>query len=254
MLFNLEDKIKKNGAAIGVWNIIPNSSVVELICKSGVDFIISDMEHGPYDLKDIELSQKVCSLNECSMMVRVPSLDLYTTQRVLDLGVGGIIFPQVKGFADCELATKLTQYPPQGLRGFNPFTRASNFGVGKTTSAGDKPWTSIIIESLQSVNELDKILEIENLKVIYMGAYDLSVALGCPGDMTNPELNKIIEQSVKKIRNKNKIAGAMALNDEGIKRLSHLGVNFIVMGVDTFLIASQLQDRQTKIRSLIKGI
>ena len=56
---------------------------------------------------------------------------------------------------------------------------------------------------------IEKIIDDPEIDLIYLGAYDLSVALGIPGDVKNPKVIKYLEDCAKKISAKGKTAGAL---------------------------------------------
>ena len=42
--------LKEQKEVIGTWCILPSSEVVDLLTKTGLEFVIVDMEHGAIDL------------------------------------------------------------------------------------------------------------------------------------------------------------------------------------------------------------
>lgn len=239
MIEKLRSKIKSGKVVVGVWSILPNPVISEIIARSSFDFLIADMEHGPASFSDLESCIRATEGYQCSTLVRMPGLDFNSTQRALDLGASGVIYPQVRGAQDSQLVASFVQYPPKGVRGFNPFTRAWGYGLSASTtqkSSVETPWASVIVENTRAYQEIDGILEVEGLDMIYLGAYDMSVALGKPGDMENPELIDFIEKGIQKIRKAGKVAGIMGVQPEQTQRFVSMGANFIAVGVDTFLI------------------
>lgn len=240
----VKKKIEEQGWVCGIWSILPSAVHSEILSLAKMDFQILDMEHGLFSYESLDASIRSCELNGCSPFVRIGGLDAVATQKAMDLGAHGIIYPQVKSVSEVESAVKYTNYAPRGVRGFNPFTRVSDYSLQKSfenRNQNSYAITGIIAETLQAITDLEKILEVPNLDLVYIGAYDLSVALGCPGDMKNPELLSIIESSVVKIRKANRIAGVMVQDPQDVTRFYQLGANFIVIGVDSFLIGKSFK-------------
>ncbi len=115
----------------GIWRILPSSPITEIISESGFDFQIFDLEHGSYDFETLAQDIKICQLLNCLAYVRVSGLNKVEVQKCLDLGADGIVFPQLSVYDDFKLATQLIQYPPKGIRGFNPFVRSGKYGFEK---------------------------------------------------------------------------------------------------------------------------
>ena len=251
----VREKLTQQKAVCGIWSIIPSPTLAEIVALTKIDFQIFDMEHGHYDFGTLENSIRTSEALGCSPFVRIGGLDANATQKALDLGAHGIIYPQVHNQLDARLAVNYTKYPPLGERGFNPFTRVQSYSLNQSQYGGKNcnefSMTGIIIESKSAARDLDTILDTESLEIFYLGAYDMSVALGCPGDMNNPQLIKFMESSIKKIVDKKKIAGVMAQSPEAVKQYIQLGARFIVMGVDSFLIGKSLSSLQEQFIKLI---
>lgn len=236
----IKQKLLNGTDVFGTWSIISNPAVLEIISLSGFDFIILDMEHGIYDVTSLDSCIRVCEANDCSPIVRVPGLDTSAAQWALDLGAHGVIVPQVSGINEVRKAVEMTKFSPAGFRGYNPFTRAANYNPTADREAGklnnEFSLASVIIENKQSIDELETILTIDNLDVVYVGVYDLSISLGFEGNTLHPDLVAIVEDCVRKIRKANKSAGIMVHSQSDVQRAKALGANFLVWSVDTNII------------------
>lgn len=60
----LKEKLKKRQLTIGTWLTIPHRTVVEILAKSGFEWVVIDMEHAP-----INISQTVSSCRRFCLMV-----------------------------------------------------------------------------------------------------------------------------------------------------------------------------------------
>ena len=59
----------------------------------------------------------------------------------------------------------------------------------------------------------------DDLDMIYLGTYDMSVDLGVPGQMNDPKITEFVETSVKRIRQAGKAVGVMVHNQEDMKHM-----------------------------------
>lgn len=236
----LKLKLKKDQPVVGAWSIISSPIVVEILALSGFDFLILDMEHGVYDQTALDACIRACEAANCAPIVRVPGINPSAVQWALDLGAHGIVVPQVGNAASASMAVGMTKFAPAGTRGYNPFTRAADYAAPSSNKIGklrnDYGLTSVIIENQTALNELNAILAIEDLDVVYVGAYDLSIALGCEGDTKHPVICQILDQTIAKVRSAGKIAGLMVRSKEDVAKAIKLGARFLVYSVDTAIL------------------
>lgn len=250
----IKQKLAAGKPVLGVWSIISSPVVVEIFSLSGLDFMILDMEHGIYDVGALDQCIRACEAGGGCPIVRVPGMNPYAVQWALDLGAHGIIVPQVANFEQVDAATRMAKFAPEGVRGYNPFTRAGGYSNPRTNLGGKLNnafgLTSVIVENESSLADLARICTLPNLDVVYIGVYDLSVVLGCGGDTLHPRILEIIKSSVATIRSAGKAAGVMVRNDDQIADALKLGANFLVYGVDTFVIRQAVERAVSGLRQV----
>ena len=54
----IKESLKKGSFVLGTWCDLPSPSVVNVLAKAKLDFVIIDMEHGPMDYK---IAQEIIS-------------------------------------------------------------------------------------------------------------------------------------------------------------------------------------------------
>jgi 4-hydroxy-2-oxoheptanedioate aldolase len=241
----LKLKLAAGKPVIGIWSIISSPVIVEIFALAGLDFVILDMEHGIYDVDALDSCVRACEAGGAAPVVRVPGMNASAVQWALDLGAHGIIVPQVAGFAQTDTAVKMAKFAPEGTRGYNPFTRAGQYSNPSSNTGGKLNnafgLTSVIIENENSLAELDRICTLPNLDVIYIGVYDLAVALGCAGNTSDPRIQDIVRSCVTTIRAAGKAAGVMVRSGQEITQDLAIGANFLVYSVDTYVIRQAVE-------------
>ena len=252
----IKEKLAKGQPIIGIWSIINSPIPVDIAAHAGLDFQILDMEHGVFDLPSLENCIRACESMHCSPLVRVPGLQPSIIQNCLDVGVHGIIVPQVKNYQETHNFIKATRFPPEGLRGFNPFTRAGCYDPALSTATtklnNEFALTSVIMENKSIFNDLEKILAIPELNLIYIGIYDLSFDLGFAGDVNHPEVVAYATDALTKIRRAGKHAGLMVKNDNEMEKYLALGANVIVCGVDAHIYYSAIKKNVSMFKKVIE--
>ena len=234
----LRAKLASGQPIAGVWSVLPTAQAVGVMAAAGFDFAILDCEHGGFDFTTLESAITACELHGASPLVRAPGPDAFFIQRALDLGADGIVVPQIPDAVAARRAAQMAHFAPLGTRGFNPYTRAGNFGIQpqpKLTSGF--PFTGVLVESPAADAELERIVEIAELDLVYLGVFDYSVALGIPGQVDDRQVQAFVERAAKIVRDAGKAVGTTAMSEAQTHRLTSLGVNVLVYGVDTWLLA-----------------
>ena len=243
----LKSKIKNQKPIIGTWNTIGSPLVTEILASAGFEFLIIDFEHGPFDISNVYQYVNACERYDCSPIVRVPSNSNWISLQALDQGAHGIMVPGVESKKEALSFVSSAKYYPKGTRGFTPFTKAGGFtninSKMYTEKANAFTVTGIIIESMNGINQLDEILDVEDLDIIYFGAYDLSQDLGVPGEVRNNKVVSVIESAVSKTVSVGKCAGGFVpQSKDDVKWLLDMGIKFITYNVDTDILYRSIND------------
>ncbi len=235
----LKEKLTNKDFVIGTWCDIPSSATANILAKAGLDFIIIDMEHGPMDFKVAQEMIFAAEADNCDALIRVASLSETHILRAMDLGGSGIVVPHIECEKDIDEVIMKCKFAPEGNRGFNPYVRSGNYNSRDNDYLARENRNKLVVailEGLGGIENLDVITEKEGVDVIYIGVYDLSVALGVPGQVKSELVINNLKNAVKKINDKGKAAGAMIHDKGDIAKLKEIGVQFLVYKVDTSVL------------------
>jgi 4-hydroxy-2-oxoheptanedioate aldolase len=105
---------------------IPSIQTVQIMGRSGIDWIIIDLEHGPIDLGSAHAMITATSGTPCVPMVRIAANEPSLAKAPMDLGALGINFPMICSRAEAERAARSVRYPPKGDRLWGPFHLATS--------------------------------------------------------------------------------------------------------------------------------
>lgn len=242
----LKEKLESGRSVIGTWSIIPSTVTTEIIASTGVDFIIIDAEHGPISFETAQNMVMVCESKGVSPVMRVGAINEADILKALDIGVHCIQIPNINTKKDVEKIIELSKYPPIGKRGFSPFTRAGNYSIENaktlTEKANKNTLVAINIEGKEAIEDIDNILKIEQLDIIFVGLFDLSKALGIPGDVDNPKVISYLKELTQKINAAGKYAGTITTSKKKITEFLHIGLKYIVHLVDCEMLRNSYSD------------
>ena len=97
----------------------------------------------------------------------------------LDLGAAGVVVPMVETAALARLAVEYCRYPPLGKRGSGP-VRASNYFRHYDeymAQANDEILLAVQIETIQTLPELDRILQVAGIDAVFVGPGDMEMSM-----------------------------------------------------------------------------
>lgn len=179
---------------IGIFSKTCDGSFIESSGKGGMDFCILDMEHGPVSYEHLPDLIRACECSNTLPIVRVADNCEEYISKALDLGAAGIQIPQINDSEAARDAIRHAKFFPEGNRGVCRYVRAAEYSsLDKSQYFKEANLAMVIlqIEGIQGIHNLDEILSVPGIDIIFIGPYDLSQSLGVPGDVHHP---KVIEQ------------------------------------------------------------
>ncbi len=232
---NVTKKIKEKKPVIGTHVRWSDSTVVEIMAESGIDFIWFDGEHGAITIDTMLNHVRAAQAHGVAAFYRVPWNDPVLMKPYLEIGVDAIIIPFINNAKQAELAVKSILYPPAGIRGWAP-GRINNYGfmpLDEYLEKAKKIWKIIQIEHIDAVNNIDEILEVEGIDAIIVGMYDLSGSMGMMAQMQNPKLLEKLDYVAEKCNKAGIPYGSSISYDETlIKQWFTRGAAFMTIGGD----------------------
>jgi 4-hydroxy-2-oxoheptanedioate aldolase len=238
---SLKRKLQRGEVVIGPFMNCSYPAFIEIVGLAGFDYAIIDMEHGPLE---VETAEDLCRAAQgvgLDPIVRVRKNDAPQIQRALDIGSAGVQVPQIETKADAEAVVRAAKYQPLGMRGVSFFTRAGDYTVygltGITERLNAEQMVVVHVEGKRGLDNLEQILTVPHIDVIFLGPYDLSQSFGVPGQINDPRVVKGMEEATAKIRAAGKWAGTFAGDAEAAKRWINVGVQYISLSVDVGIFA-----------------
>ena len=241
----LTDKLANGQLCIGPGITLIDPLVTEVLADE-VDFLWYDLEHCPLSHDVLNAHLLAARSRRKTAIVRVPTVDVGIIKQVLDSGANGIVVPQIKTVEEVKQAVSFCYYPPKGQRGFGPRV-PSDFGRISATEvmehANKNIFVSVMIETVEAVEQIEEIVQIEGLTSVVIGPADLSIAMGIPGELENPQLASTIQQVVE-IANRNGVyvGAGLGADKDYANFLTHLGVQWLQLGSDFSYLINCVRD------------
>ena len=245
MANRLKQRLQSGKACVNGWLAIPSGFSAEVMAQCGWDSVCVDLQHGVQDYLSMVQCFQAMQSHPVTPLVRVPWNETGIVGKVLDAGAMGVICPMVNSRAEAETFVAACRYPPAGRRSNGPI-RAAMYGQASSyqRTANDEILAIPMIETREAVDNLDEILSVPGIDMIYVGPSDLSLSLGGAPVFDNEDpatlaiYDRIIEQA-----NKRGIFPAIHSGHPGhASRMLQRGFRLVTVSNDLSLMARAAMD------------
>ena len=252
----LKQELAKKKDSIGSWITIADTSVAEVMARSGFDWLTIDMEHSAITLPQAQELIRVIELCGVIPLVRVGSNDPVIIKRVMDAGACGVIVPMVNSGEDAQKAVDAVYYPPRGKRGVG-LARAQAYGFGFEDYKRRSQEESVIIAQIEhkdAIENLEEILATKGIDGTIIGPYDLSASMGYPGQFTRPIVKKALAKYKSVCMKLDKPMGSHVIPPDikELKKRKREGYSFIAWSLDSLFLGNACRQGVKSFKKRIK--
>lgn len=249
----VKQRLKAGEAVIGCIMGMPEPFIVEQMAMANFDFLLTDMEHTPLSVYQLQSMLISARGTESNFIVRSPWNDPVAIKQILDAGAEGIIVPWVNSREECEAAVAACRYPPDGIRGIGP-RRAGRLD-GNTTAylrqANEEVLVLVQIEQLSAVERLEEILATPGLDGIMVGPADLAASMGYRDDLGNAEVERAIGRILDGCLKHDVPFGMFTQTAERARKWIERGGKIATVGADFLFIDAGIAQTKKDIASIL---
>lgn len=227
---------------IGLWLSLASAYSAEICAGSGFDWLLIDGEHAPNGIASVLAQlQAVAAYPQTQPLARLPVGDAALVKQYLDLGVQTLLIPMVDTPEQAAGLVQACRYPQDdgkgGIRGMAG-ARASRWGryPNYAKEANDRVCLLVQVETRAAIDNLDAIAAIDGVDGVFIGPADLSASLGHVGNPGHPEVQKVIEDAIKRILKAGKAPGILSVDEAQAQRYLSMGAVFVAVGLDTSIL------------------
>ncbi len=187
----LKELLASGQPARGVWMGLPSPFSARLLARLPLDWLVIDAEHAP--IEGALLTEMVFAIAEANgpvPLVRIPQASVENIKRALDAGAYGVIAPMINTPEEAAQVVAWSKFPPQGERSFGSAYAGLAFGqsMGEYLKASnEQTLVCIQIESARAFENLDEILAVQGIDLVFVGPIDLSLSLDLLPLPENPD-------------------------------------------------------------------
>lgn len=231
--------IRSSALQLGIWSSLSDSMSVEILANTGIDWILLDTEHAPNELPMVFRQLQAVDSGTAHPIVRPPWNDTVMIKRFLDAGAQSLLIPMVQNEEDARRAVAATRYPPHGVRGYAAASRSSGYAQINSylDRYMDEMCVLVQIETRAALENIESIAAVEGVDGIFIGPGDLSADLGYLGKPGHPEVLRVIDAAIARIKASGKPAGILTGDENLARHFIEQGCLFVAVGSDIGLLS-----------------
>ncbi len=250
----LKQKLQARERLFAGWISYAHPSITETFARAGFDFIAIDMEHATISL---EQAQRIIAASQSEGIPCLPRPVSHSNDWIkplLESGADGMLVQMVNTPEELEALVGHIKYPPMGRRSYG-VNRAQAYGFDFDSYITDWNDTSsfiIQVESIQAVENIDKLVEFAEVDAVMVGPYDISGSLGVPGQTSHPLVIEASRKVIAACERAGKSCGTQVAdaNPESVEALFSLGYTYAILGSDLFVLWKWAEKMQGLIKEM----
>ena len=234
------EKFRRGEPSLGIISHLLSAPAIEVLAYTGMDYVLIDLEHSPIGAEHAARLVGVAQGAGLAPMVRVDGIGRSPILKMLDAGAAGLVVPQLETVEQARKLVSYAKFPPLGNRGYCP-TRDGGWGSGSCYERGMDGYmaeanaSTLLIpqcETAGCLEHIEEIAAVEGVDGIFIGPFDLSIALGIPGQFGDPLLTEGIERVRRACAAAGKLCIMYAGSGEAAKRYFDQGFPSVAAGLD----------------------
>lgn len=244
----MREKISNGEKLVGAFSVFGSTAAIECMGLAGLDFVIIDTEHGPGDVESTLPLVLAAERRDIVPLVRVKDASRSSILKMLDIGAKGLVIPFIKSAEEVKKVVEYGKYTPLGQRGFGG-VRVSGYGalegygsLAEYFEASNRE-TLIIpqCETAEAVAYIEEIASLPGVDGIFVGPFDLSIALGKPLQFSDPEFVVAVDRTIKACKDAGKLCLTIGMNGPASKENFARGFDGVASADSSFLTSSAIQ-------------
>lgn len=244
------EKFRAGEKSLGTFTHLLSAPAIEAIAYTGMDYVIIDMEHSPIAAEHAAELVGVADGAGIAPFVRVDAIQRSPVLKMLDVGAAGLIVPGVETVDEVRKLVEFAKFAPLGNRGYCP-SRDGGWGMAECYADGMGGYMqranreTLLVpqcETMGCLENIDEILGMDGVDGIFIGPFDLSIALGIPGDFANERHINAVAHVLDVCKKHGKLAIMFCGTPEAANGYFKQGFDSVTMSLDISVLADAMKD------------
>ena len=252
---SVREKMLAGEKTLGTFMAIGSGTAAECIGLAGFDYVIIDTEHGPFNPDSAIDYIRAARLYGATPFVRVQDTSRAAILKMLDGGAMGLIIPQINTVDEVHQVVSHGKYAPAGNRGVAPGVGTgfwaedwAQHGLAQTFETANRE-TMLFpqCETPGCLEHIEEISAIDGVDGIFVGPFDLSVAMGMPLEFERPEFKAALQRILDACKAAGKPTMIYAGTIEDAKTDFAMGFDSVTYNQDAPLLIEMLKEARSAI-------
>ncbi|MBS11304.1 MAG: hypothetical protein CME19_06860 [Gemmatimonadetes bacterium] len=228
----LKTKLKNGETVLGTSLPAPTAVAASMVLGTGPDFLWIDLEHQPFDTESIGSIPIFARQQGVAPMIRVAWNDPARIKKAYDAGAVAVMVPQVEDADQARFAVQCAKYPPEGNRGLSP-NWAVVAGLDRDhvmRTANEETVLVVQIESQEAFNNLDEIVKVPGIDVLFFGPLDMTASVGKITDTGCEEVQSLMRAFPERLDGTGIVPATTLVDPDEIEEKLDWGYRFMNVG------------------------
>lgn len=252
----IREKFLNHELSVGTFTQLTSTVAVEALGRTGLDYVLIDTEHSAVGIEFLSSAITAADAAGIVPLVRINDIARSKVLQPLDYGAQGLIVPAVETVEQVRRLVEYAKFPPVGNRGFCP-TRDGGYGYDEVSMQGTDVYfahanqETLLIPQCETVGCLEHIEEItamDGVDGIFVGPFDLSIALGRPMAFDCDEMRAALDRILNACHKNNKMAFIFCGDAQAAKARAAQGFDSVTAGLDIMALVDSYQAMVQDIR------
>lgn len=230
----LRERLRGGAPLVGTFVKLPALESIDLVHSIGFDLACIDGEHSQLDESAILALLRHGAALDLPMLVRTPSRDAGSLNRMLEAGAAGIQLSTLRARAERDALVAATRYAPDGTRSVSLAHPGADYsGIPLTEYLEQSKQFPVLVGQIETASTIDPLPDVlRGLDAAFIGTTDLSVDLGRPGMLDDPRFTGRVAEIAAATSRADIALGAWVSNADALAKLGNVRLRYVLVGSD----------------------
>ncbi len=251
----VREKIRQGKPIAMAKTLFMAPAFVEMVGCMGYDCMWLCNEHLGCNPEHMEHLIRACRASGMDSLVRTGAESHDDFIRYLEMGATGLMIPHVKTADQARDLVSKVKFPPLGRRGLDGVNADADFGLLPMKDylrvANEETFLMLQIEDVEAMEHAEEIATIPGVDIVFVGAGDLSLAMGIPGQIHDPRIIDLAARIARAGRPHGTICGIPSRTPDMTRKLLDMGIGLIAGYISEYnILRAGLEDKRAQLKDL----